>query len=234
MTEAGQPKITELIQSDDDALDVCMAFLLLWLAATDGRLSRQSLNYLYQHHESLPRALDRADKLLAIIAANDMDSYLHACRSLQSSLPVEDHQSFLHRAIATATASGGLSIAANHTLRFVADLLGYGQEDLALAYKECTRQELPEPGDPSSMEWWQRRDAEESSAPPPGQPVSRRDAFVILGLNSDASHSAVKQAYRRLVQNYHPDRVAGLDAGARSLAEGRFLQVQQAYELLRQ
>lgn len=231
--DATEPRIKELIQSDDEAADVCMAFVLLWLAAADGSLNRKSFDYLYQHHQSLPRALDRADRLLAIIAADEMQSYLLACRNLQQSLSGEESKTFLSWAIGTVSAAGRVSSAANHTLRFISDLLGYSQSELAAAWRECTRQQLPEPGDPSSVAWWEGRAAAEHSHRPAAAPGSREEACVILGLSGDASQAAVKQAYRRLVQSHHPDRVAAMDSLTRRAAEQRFIQVQQAYELLR-
>lgn len=232
--EIRKPGILDLIQPEDEALDVYMAFVLLWLAAADGSLSRESLDYLYQHHRSLPNALDRADKLLAIIAADEMDSYLLACHGLRQGLAAEDRKTFLNRAIATLCAAGRLSIAGNHTLRFISDLLDFSDDELASAYREETGQELSEPGDPSSVEWWAQHDAAESSSKPAAvKPGSRQEAYAILGLSGDASQTAVKKAYRRLVQHHHPDRVAGLDMETRRVAEQKFIQVQQAYELLR-
>lgn len=231
-----EPKINQLIHADDEALDVYMAFVLLWIAAADGALNREVLAYLYHNHESLPKALDRADKLLAIIAADDMGSFLQACRGLQRQLPMDSRATFLRIAIATAVAAGGLSIAANHTLRFLADLLNCESDEFAAAYREHAQQDLPEPGDPGSIQWWKSKEnkpSEEDTLAPPGLPTNRSEALTVLGLAGEASGQSIKQAYRRLVQSHHPDRVAGLDSSSRQAAQHRFLQVQQAYELLR-
>jgi Ca-activated chloride channel family protein len=53
-----------------------------------------------------------------------------------------------------------------------------------------------------------------------------RDYYAILGISSDADEQAVKRAYRQLARRYHPD--TSTEAGS---AE-RFLQIQEAYELL--
>ena len=53
-----------------------------------------------------------------------------------------------------------------------------------------------------------------------------RDYYATLGISSDADEQAVKQAYRQLARRYHPDTSA--EPGS---AE-RFLQIQEAYELL--
>ena len=36
--------------------------------------------------------------------------------------------------------------------------------------------------------------------------MTREEAYEILGLEPDAAPEAVKEAHRRLMQNYHPDR----------------------------
>jgi molecular chaperone DnaJ len=53
------------------------------------------------------------------------------------------------------------------------------------------------------------------------------DYYAVLGVEKDASAKQIKQAYRKLAQQYHPDTNAG-DPGA----EGRFKQVNEAYEVL--
>jgi molecular chaperone DnaJ len=53
------------------------------------------------------------------------------------------------------------------------------------------------------------------------------DYYAILGVDSNASAKDIKQAYRKLAQQYHPDTNAG-DAAA----ESRFKEVNEAYEVL--
>ena len=53
------------------------------------------------------------------------------------------------------------------------------------------------------------------------------DYYAILGVSSDASSKDIKQAYRKLAQEFHPDKNAG-DAAA----EARFKEVNEAYEVL--
>ena len=53
------------------------------------------------------------------------------------------------------------------------------------------------------------------------------DYYATLGVDEDASAKEIKKAYRKLAQQYHPDRNAG-DAAA----EERFKEVQEAYDTL--
>ena len=53
------------------------------------------------------------------------------------------------------------------------------------------------------------------------------DYYAVLGVASAASAKEIKQAYRKLAQEYHPDKNAGDD-----VAENRFKEVNEAYEVL--
>jgi len=54
-----------------------------------------------------------------------------------------------------------------------------------------------------------------------------KDYYSILGVNRNASEREIKQAYRRLARQYHPD----VNPGGKS-AEARFKEMNEAYEIL--
>ncbi len=70
------------------------------------------------------------------------------------------------------------------------------------------------------------------------QNENRKDAakspYSILGVVEDASQEEIKQAYRRMVNQYHPDKVSHLGEEFRELAEMRFKEIQAAYEAVRE
>jgi len=72
-----------------------------------------------------------------------------------------------------------------------------------------------------------------------GAPPSRsrlEDAYTALGLDSDASDADVKRAYRRLVSENHPDKLAarGVPESLRSIAEERTRELNVAYDLIKE
>ena len=54
-----------------------------------------------------------------------------------------------------------------------------------------------------------------------------KDYYQILGLKFDSDGEAVKRAYRKLALKYHPDQNTG------SSAQEKFIEITEAYEMLR-
>lgn len=57
-----------------------------------------------------------------------------------------------------------------------------------------------------------------------------KDPYRILGVAPDAKKEEIQSAYRKLANQYHPDKVAHLGAELQQLAEKRFKEIQDAYE----
>ena len=62
---------------------------------------------------------------------------------------------------------------------------------------------------------------------------SLKDPFEILGIERDASQEMIKKAYREMANKYHPDKVNHLGKEFKEIAEKRFKEVQEAYEILK-
>lgn len=61
----------------------------------------------------------------------------------------------------------------------------------------------------------------------------REDPYAVLGLTEDATDAEVDLAYRRLIAQYHPDRVASAAEDVRHQAELRARAINQAYDRIR-
>src|SRR3546814_9207835 len=60
------------------------------------------------------------------------------------------------------------------------------------------------------------------------------DAYRVLGVPASASDAEVKKAYRRLMSQNHPDKLAakGLPESMREMAEQKTREITAAYELV--
>lgn len=64
---------------------------------------------------------------------------------------------------------------------------------------------------------------------PPAAPADG-DPYAVLGIASSAADDELEQAYRRLMSEYHPDRVANAAAEIREIADRRAREINQAYD----
>lgn len=61
-----------------------------------------------------------------------------------------------------------------------------------------------------------------------------RSPYEILEVKPDASEEEIRTAYRRLANQYHPDKVAHLGKELQELADSRFKEIQEAYQWLKE
>jgi len=71
-----------------------------------------------------------------------------------------------------------------------------------------------------------------------GRPVGAQldDAYAALGVSANAEDAAVKRAYRKLISENHPDKLAsrGLPESMRAVAEERSREINKAYDLIKE
>jgi DnaJ-domain-containing protein 1 len=69
------------------------------------------------------------------------------------------------------------------------------------------------------------------AAPPPQPQAAFAPAWArVLELPADASLDEIREAYRRLMSQYHPDKVASLGRELRELAESKSKEISVAYQ----
>ena len=59
-----------------------------------------------------------------------------------------------------------------------------------------------------------------------------KNPYDILGIRRGASRDEIHSAYRKLVQQYHPDKVSHLGKEIQEVAARKFVEIQNAYEML--
>jgi DnaJ-domain-containing protein 1 len=80
------------------------------------------------------------------------------------------------------------------------------------------------------FEEWKRR-KEEGGSPRAVNPQDF-DPYAVLGIPRSADRTEVKDAYRRLMGQYHPDKVAHLGPELREVAHRKSQEVARAYRML--
>ena len=91
------------------------------------------------------------------------------------------------------------------------------------------------------MWWWNGKRKKAGSGSPGGGGRRFRSApngteespYDVLGVSQGASREEIKSAYKRLVAQYHPDKVQHLGPEFQKLAHEKFVAVQEAYEKLK-
>ena len=89
----------------------------------------------------------------------------------------------------------------------------------------------PAPRSTSSDAQQNQRPWSWSDAPtsPPAQPAPLW--YQTLGVRESASREEIDRAYRRQINQYHPDKVATLGADIRRVAESRSREINAAYDI---
>ena len=62
--------------------------------------------------------------------------------------------------------------------------------------------------------------------------INLNNAYGILGLPANADIEVVKSAYKKLIREYHPDKVEGLGAEIKEVAERKTKEINIAYNLI--
>lgn len=192
------------------------------LAKVDGRVSEVEITAARAVMQRL--GLDEAESRLAIDLFN---------RGKRPDFPVDEQVArlrrhcggepqlilvFLEIQVDLALASGAVTPAQRELLARIAGQLGVGRMDL-LRLEALLRA---------------RRRFGPGAAPASGA-ADLGQAYETLGVAASASDAEVKRAYRRLMNEHHPDKQAarGLPESMRALAEERTREIRSAWEAIR-
>jgi len=239
----GISNLAGMPQDHREKLENCVKLLLLWVAASDGKLEEAELEFLSGQFHGRAGTITN-EEFLAFIRGADTDSIEKAIRMVAAESR-ELRLAFIDMAVAISMVDRDIAVAENHILRFYADALHLGLGGLEKRFQAISGKSLPEPGDPSDPQWWQQWEEDEETqarnqaegAPAPvasgaSAPMSISQARSILGVSLNASHEDIERAYENLAGIFEVSRVEAMGEAAVSLANSRFKKIQQAYWLL--
>jgi DnaJ-domain-containing protein 1 len=244
-TGAEAASFSGVFRRSEQKQSVCILALLTWVAASDGKIGQGEQELL----DRVAQAIDDKSDLAAIEAAMRKPAAADlelACRYLKNNLDRGGKKLLAQLAVTVATQDGHLTVSENLVLQFLADLLGLSPRSFAKVYQQIVHQPFPLPGDPSSAEWWRRKESGEPVRPKEvisggndedagggaEEPMTRAVALRVLGLEVDASRDTIHKAYRKLAKTRHPDRFAKLGPAAVATASEAFRRLHEAYQLL--
>ena len=81
----------------------------------------------------------------------------------------------------------------------------------------------------------QRGRASAGGGPRPASADELGDAYAVLGVERSASDAEIKRAYRKLMSEHHPDKIAakGLPESMREMAEQKTREITRAYDIIK-
>jgi DnaJ like chaperone protein len=263
MDPAAEPiTMQSLFRGATHRQNLCVLALLTWVASCDGSIDDAELDLLRKVAAGVSGGGDVLPAVIDVARRGRAEDLEIACRYLRHHLPRAQRPLLAQVFVTMAARDGRLTVAENHVLRFLADLLGISPRKFAALFERVTHRPFPEVGDVSSPEWWRRREAGEQatapaggwgaprtaapgsgspgsvppgSPPPPaagGGPMTRGQALQLLALREGASREEIHSAYRRMAKARHPDRFARLGPAAQASAAAAFQLVHDAYEVL--
>lgn len=155
-------------------------------------------------------------------------------------------QVFLEILIAAACADGRISASEMRVLSTVAATLGFSPVDLQFlitrfeaserfrrsrqAYRSQSGNQSRGQAGSRGQQHGHQKHYQYSSASALG------DAYKILGVDENQEDKAIKRAYKKLMSQHHPDKLAakGLPEQAMEMANRRTQEIQSAYELIKE
>jgi DnaJ-domain-containing protein 1 len=78
-----------------------------------------------------------------------------------------------------------------------------------------------------------KRSSDRASVPGSKAAIAIGDPYEVLGVSASASDEEIKSKYKKLLLEYHPDRVAHLGQELRELAERKTTQINAALSEIR-
>lgn len=190
------------------------------LAKADGRVSQDEIDHVEQFMQKLGMTPDHRKQAIAwfkqgVDPAFDLEAtytkFMAVCGHTKNL-----KQMLLMYLIVMALADGLFHPAEEALLTDIAARLGYGQAEFRQLLDMVLNQSHFAGGQATS-------------------PSALDDAYKALGVTKDSTDAEIKRAYRKLMSQYHPDKLIGqgLPADMISMATEKAKEIQQAHDLIK-
>jgi DnaJ like chaperone protein len=203
------------------------------LAKVDGRVSEREIAFaqammihlnLTPEQKKTAMQLFREGKQPAFPLDQVLDEFRRLCR-FHSNLVYQ----FVDIQLNMAYADGPPNASERNLLMHICDYLGF-------PHWQFETLEAVLRGRHSRQGYWQGGSRESGQERSSSKTMTVDEAYAILAVKREASDDEIKMAYRRLLNRYHPDKLAakGLSTEAMERANEQTRQVKAAYDRLKQ
>ncbi len=189
------------------------------LAKADGHISKDEIAYVEQFMQKLGMSAEHRQQAIALFKQGSSPDY-DIAPNIRQFLAVCGHthslkQMLLVYLIVMALSDGRIDAAEEQLLVDIARQLGYSQADFQSMLDMVLNQSHFASGQAGSAS-------------------ALDDAYKALGVNKDSTDAEVKKAYRKLISQYHPDKLIGqgLPEDMIAVATEQAKEVQVAYDLI--
>lgn len=189
------------------------------LAKADGRISEDEISYVEQFMQKLGMSAEHRQQAIVLFKQGATLNY-DTEPNIRQFMAVCGHthslkQMLLVYLIVMAVSDGRIDAAEERLLNEIAQQLGYGQAAFQHMLEMVLNQTHFAGGQASSA-------------------TALDDAYKALGVSKESSDQEVKRAYRKLISQYHPDKLIGqgLPEDMIAVATEQAKEVQLAYDLI--
>lgn len=193
------------------------------MAKADGRVTHEELNIarslmshmqLSEEQRKAAMNLFGEGKKAGFPLDEVLDQFKQECRGRRNLV-----QMFLEMLISTALADGVIHTAERELLQYISEKLGFSHA----VFEQLL----------SLIQAQQQYAGSTASGKTPAETLN--EAYAVLGVAESANDAEVKKAYRRLMNEHHPDKLVskGLPEEMMKLATEKTQEIKQAYEQIK-
>ena len=216
----------ETIQS---AFFTATFFMMGYISKADGHVSQDEIHVA--QHVMRQMNLNVNQKKVAINLFEQGKSHDIEVKEVLEQFRRECHrrrnlmQMFIEILVMTALADGELHKSEEKTLWQTALTLGFSRPDFKLILERGKAQKH-----------YQQNRRSQSNRSSDKSALNLTDAYTLLGITSSANDQEVKKAYRRQMNQHHPDKLVskGLPQEMMDIANQKTQDIKVAYELIKQ
>jgi len=212
--------VNPLSSAHRQAIFLQTVFILMGkLAKADGHISKDEIAYVEQFMQKLGMSAEHRQQAIQLFKRG-ADQDFEIAPTLKQFMTTCGHthslkQMLLVYLIVMALADGRIDAAEEHLLIDIARQLGYDQTAFQHMLEMVLNQSHFAAGQASSV-------------------TALDDAYKALGVSKESTDQEVKKAYRKLISQYHPDKLIGqgLPEDMIAVATEQAKEVQVAYDLI--